>query len=437
MIPTKKERDSDLLSISTNDWVAEKANQLHLTTLLIIGFYAIGYTTIDYLDGNHREVWLDFLIIPCVFFALILYKLGYHFLSKMTTILTMTSIITVFSLITCQETAVLTFFIPIFIGILIIFQGKDKKWGYVFVGLCFIDLIFLLTTDFEPWGPNSASQSTIEIEWTLNTIGAAILAILEVAFILKINNSFQADLIDKSNKLNETNNILQATVKSREKMMSVLSHDLRSPLLVLSSSVDILSSEKESPEVKKMILGELKKRIHQTISFIDNMLLWARNQSESIKANIEEIPFSTIAEFLENYCKLLQHEKDITFIIDIPKEGSMYVDINILQAIFRNLISNAYKFTEVGGSIRISITKVNDFYRAEVEDTGKGLSAENISKLTNSESFSTLGTAREKGHGFGIQIVNDFIKAFDSELHIESTVDVGSRFYFFIKRLED
>lgn len=427
-------RNGDLneFTISTNDLLARKANQLHLTILLIIGIYAITYTILDYLDGNFRELWLDFLIIPCVFLALILFKMGYALISKLTTIVLMTTIISVFSLLTCQETAVLTFFIPIFIGILIIFQGKERFWGYIFVGINMLVLIFLLTTDIEPWGPNPASQSTIQTEWTLNTIGASFLAILEVIFILKINNSFQADLIEKSNTLNETNFTLQAAVKSREKMMSVLSHDMRSPLLVLLSSVEILSSEKESPEVKTMLLTELKKRIKHTITFIDNMLLWARNQSDSIKANKEEISLPIINEFLENYCRLLSHEKNIEFNIIVPLEGSIFVDINIIQAIFRNLISNAYKFTAEGGKINIAIAQANDFYKIQVEDTGKGISPENVQKLLHSESFSTLGTAREKGHGFGIQLVNDFIKAIGSELHIESTEGTGSRFYFFI-----
>jgi signal transduction histidine kinase len=427
-------RNGDLneFTISTNDLLARKANQLHLTILLIIGIYAITYTILDYLDGNFRELWLDFLIIPCVYIALILFKMGYALISKLTTIVLMTTIISVFSLLTCQETAVLTFFIPIFIGILIIFQGKERFWGYIFVGINMLVLIFLLTTDIEPWGPNPASQSTIQTEWTLNTIGASFLAILEVIFILKINNSFQADLIEKSNTLNETNFTLQAAVKSREKMMSVLSHDMRSPLLVLLSSVEILSSEKESPEVKTMLLTELKKRIKHTITFIDNMLLWARNQSDSIKANKEEISLPIINEFLENYCRLLSHEKNIEFNIIVPLEGSIFVDINIIQAIFRNLISNAYKFTAEGGKINIAIAQANDFYKIQVEDTGKGISPENVQKLLHSESFSTLGTAREKGHGFGIQLVNDFIKAIGSELHIESTEGTGSRFYFFI-----
>jgi len=427
-------RNGDLneFTISTNDLLARKANQLHLTILLIIGIYAITYTILDYLDGNFRELWLDFLIIPCVFLALILFKMGYALISKLTTIVLMTTIISVFSLLTCQETAVLTFFIPIFIGILIIFQGKERFWGYIFVGINMLVLIFLLTTDIEPWGPNPASQSTIQTEWTLNTIGASFLAILEVIFILKINNSFQADLIEKSNTLNETNFTLQAAVKSREKMMSVLSHDMRSPLLVLLSSVEILSSEKESPEVKTMLLTELKKRIKHTITFIDNMLLWARNQSDSIKANKEEISLPIINEFLENYCRLLSHEKNIEFNIIVPLEGSIFVDINIIQAIFRNLISNAYKFTAEGGKINITIAQANDFYKIQVEDTGKGISPENVQKLLHSESFSTLSTAREKGHGFGIQLVNDFIKAIGSELHIESTEGTGSRFYFFI-----
>lgn len=428
----KRNGDLNEFTISINDLLARKANQLHLTILLIIGIYAVSYTILDYLDGNFRELWLDFLIIPCVFLALILFKMGYALISKLTTIVLMTTIISVFSLLTCQETAVLTFFIPIFIGILIIFQGEERFWGYIFVGINMLVLVFLLTTDIEPWGPNPASQRTIQTEWTLNTIGASFLAILEVVFILKINNSFQANLIEKSNALNETNFTLQSAVKSREKMMSILSHDLRSPLLVLLSSVEILSSEKESQEVKNMLLNELKKRIKHTITFIDNMLLWARNQSDSIKANKEEISLPIINEFLENYCRLLSIEKNIEFKIIVPLEGHIQVDINIIQAIFRNLISNAYKFTGEGGKINITIVQANDFYKIQVEDTGKGISPENIQKLLQSESFSTLGTAREKGHGFGIQLVNDFIKAIGSELHIESVEGVGSRFYFFI-----
>ena len=322
--------------------------------------------------------------------------------------------------------------IPISIGSLIFFQGKEKKWGYVFVCICMLALLFLLTVDFHRWGANIASKSTIQIEWLLNTFGAVIFAIIQVAFILKINNSFQSDLIDKSNKLLETNNALQSTVKSREKMMSILSHDLRSPLLALISSLDILASEKESPEVKKIILSELKKRIKNTVSFIDNMLSWARNQSKSISVNNEEIAFKTIYEFIEYYCKLLQHEKRINFKIDITTNGYLNGDINILQAVFRNLISNAYKFTGKGGAIKISITSVNNLYKVQVEDTGKGLSPENIAKLIRSESFTMLGTAREEGHGFGMQLVNEFLMAIKSELHIESELGVGSRFYFFL-----
>lgn len=432
--PSKRERENNTANSSNfiNDTFIRLGNKLHLLTVATIGVLFVGFTIFDYLEGNDKELCLDLLIFPCLAIIIIPYKLGYTLLSKVITAFIMTIIVDLFSLISCNKSSVHFYFIPILINFLIIFQGKEKRWSYIFIAFGLVDLIFLLSTNYQPWGPNIVSNLTLQVETIVNTLGVTILTLLQVFYLFKINNSFQEDLIEKSNELNRTNHVLRLAIRSREKMMSLISHDLRSPIIAVQSSIEIISSERESPEMKETVLIALKKRIELTLSFIENILLWASNQNQQGKINAEEMQLATFIEYIKNYCTVFCHEKRINFNISGPTEGSIFTDSNMLQAIFRNLISNAYKFTETGGAISISITMANDFYKFQIEDNGKGINQKNLQKILSGETFTTAGTFNEKGNGFGIQLVNDFIQSIGSKLHIESAESAGSTFYFFM-----
>lgn len=424
-------KNSRNTSSESNDLLVLRGNQLHIIILWIVGFFGLGYALLDYFQGNYDQTLMNLTVTPIAIGCYWLFRKGFINASKIINLLGVTVIISIHSFIQTQATLVLAFFIPILLSILIVFQGRDKKTGYILTALVFIWMIFLLLSDATIEGHQELSKEELQVEWLINLSGSAVVTMIQVVFILILNRSMQNDLLEKTKILDQNNKLLQASLDTKDKLISIISHDIRGPVVMVNSGLSMIESASKLDGEDLAIFEELKKQSNSTVALINNLLVWTRSQTEQIKFKPQLINTNELKNIYSNFIEF-DNNKNINISLNIPDQIELLADSNMLETILRNLFSNAVKFTPKNGLIELGITKSNDAFEFYIQDNGIGMSAETINKLVNGNSFTTLGVDKEKGHGLGLQIVREFIAHHGSDLKIESEEGKGSKFYFSI-----
>lgn len=215
--------------------------------------------------------------------------------------------------------------------------------------------------------------------------------------------------------------------------ISILAHDLKSPFGALLGLTELLFgnvSQNDLAEIKSIanIINQSAKNI---FDLLEDMLKWSSIQLGKISFEPKELIFTEIADEVINILNNYAISKNITFINSLSDELHVFADRNMLNAVLRNLISNAIKFTNNDGLIEISATHSNSNLIISVSDNGVGITSEILSKLFDISHFqSTAGTAKEEGTGLGLLICKEFVEKHGGKIWVESEVGKGSIFYF-------
>lgn len=228
---------------------------------------------------------------------------------------------------------------------------------------------------------------------------------------------------------------LEETIESRDKLYSVIAHDLRSPLgslkMMNNAICMMVDKEKVGEEVYDMI-QMMNKTSEEIFLLLDNLLKWAKNRlnKQNIYKQLTDINV-IIDSTVEIYIPMAA-QKGITIIPQgLDKEMNGMVDIDMLKTIIRNLVSNAIKFSQAGGSIEISTRKDGDMVEVSVKDSGVGIKKEDQEKLLRPNThFTTYGTSNEKGSGLGLMLCKDFVELHGGKLWFESEEGKGTTFFF-------
>lgn len=240
------------------------------------------------------------------------------------------------------------------------------------------------------------------------------------------------DLKKAHDKISSQAEALRELNATKDKMFSVISHDLRAPLGGIKSMLDLIYEDNaEKKEISKKTLDSLKNAADQTYNLLENLLYWSRSQRGSLVNNPEKVNIYELV--LENIELLRTMSKNKNIEIRNEVDGDIYAwaDRNMIKTVLRNLIINAIKFTDEQGKVTISSTESNGKVEVEVADNGIGIQKSNLEKiLNNKEYYTTFGTKREKGSGLGLNLCIDFINRNDGELFIDSEYGKGSTFTF-------
>jgi signal transduction histidine kinase len=414
------------------DLIEEKGNQLHVALIYSVGAYAFVYFLINWFFNQMEQALITACVIPLVFITWLLYKRGYYYYSKLWNGIQINFTVLLLALTTGPETFVPAFYIPIIIGTLITLQGKERLTGYALSLLSISLMAFTLTTDIRIFEVSFSSVDSIRVERIANMIGVGIISALEVIHIVSVNNDVQVKLMDQTAKLDDRNSQMVAALYTRDKMMSMLSHDLRSPIASIHTGMELFETGTVDTEMQSKLYAQMKSRTGQTLALMDKLLLWSRSQTRTIIYREEPLAIAQIEQFAKSVCYLFSNEKLIHFThrFDVPAGSLVRGDRDMIEAIFRNLISNAIKFTKPGGEVSIIAQDAGRSWRFSVADNGKGMTREDVEKIVGGISFTTSGTDKEKGHGLGMQLVQDFIRKHNSALKIETVLNEGTTFSF-------
>lgn len=228
---------------------------------------------------------------------------------------------------------------------------------------------------------------------------------------------------------------LESTIESRDKLYSVIAHDLRSPLgslkMMNNAILMMIDRSQISEEVYEM-LQMMNKTSEDIFQLLDNLLKWAKNRlnKQSIykqQVEINSIISSTVEIFIP-----VAAQKNIKIVTEgLDEELTGFIDMDMVKTIVRNLLSNAIKFSYEGGTIFVTSGMDGNFLQISVKDSGKGIKKEDQGKLMKQDShFTSYGTSNEKGSGLGLMLCKDFVEQHGGKLWFESEEGKGTTFFF-------
>jgi PAS domain S-box-containing protein len=243
-----------------------------------------------------------------------------------------------------------------------------------------------------------------------------------------VTESKQAELA-----LKETGQRLLQLNADKDRFISILGHDLKNPFNNILGFSEILTNEIESlnKEEIKDIAKNINKSAQITNNLLEEILVWARTQQGKIPFKPQILSFRDICKIVLEILKPNADAKNISFNCSSEDHINVFADIDMLKTVLRNLVSNAIKFTNNGGAIKISAKQTHSEITISVSDNGIGITPDNLTKLFNiSEVITTKGTAKETGTGLGLLLCKEFVEKHGGRIWVKSTVDKGSTFYF-------
>lgn len=219
---------------------------------------------------------------------------------------------------------------------------------------------------------------------------------------------------------------------TKDKIFSVISHDLRGSVKQIPELLNLLDSGYMTFNEFKSLLPNLKEASKNLSSLTDNLLHWAKCQMKGIKAEKSNFNLTEVVDETLRLLKSHAHKKGLQLISNVDKRLSVFADKDMIRLLLRNLISNAVKFTPKNGLITVKSEVKKDLINISVIDTGVGLTKEEISRILGREFFTKYGTDGEKGSGLGLMLCKEFAELHGGKLIIDGTPGKGSAFTFTI-----
>lgn len=260
---------------------------------------------------------------------------------------------------------------------------------------------------------------------------------------LKVNNEHlheaneellkkQTVILMQADNLVETNRKLLVTNATKDKLFSIIAHDLKNPFSsILSFSEILLKKFHDLSEEKKLtFLGAIYESSLRVYDLLENLLQWARTQTGNIQYKPESFNLSEVIDINYNLIKDVLAEKEIAFRKDATVDTFVFADRNMINTVIRNLLGNAVKYTEKG-FISVGLTRNGEYAEIHINDSGTGMSEAKVKSLFETgEERSAMGTRNEKGSGLGLLVCKDFVEINKGRISVKSVTGKGTTITF-------
>ncbi len=427
---------SKVLNIGvTTSYTKIEAQKLRLVNLLAfvpLPLYLIS-TAYSFMFNYPRILYLNLFAAISMIVIFICNYLHKYTVAK-TVFLSATSIvILVYYKLMDNEVSMFYYFFPLILCFILFYKPKEEKnalfFTAFFMSICILLTLYLPASYFEPWPlPNYVHLFVSRV----NGIGCTILIIIYAYNIFK-TNAKQEQILIKSKELAE------AAAKAKTIFLSNMSHELRTPLNGIVGTANILNVE-DIKDVKHQVAVMKNLAVHM-MGLVNNVLDFSKIDSGKLELHNAPINVSKQMAKMHDLFYYQCKEKNINFFEKIDEKLSdviVYSDDLRLQQIFNNLISNAIKFTEKGDVVFYAtlIERNDDFINIlfNIVDNGIGIENEKLNLIFESFNQGDTATTRKYGGtGLGLSIASNLVRLFGSELHVNSTLDKGSDFFFSIK----
>lgn len=246
---------------------------------------------------------------------------------------------------------------------------------------------------------------------------------------IKKNND---EITEQSLVIAKQHEELQKINKLKDKIFSIISHDIRSPLVSLSGLLQLFDEEEISLEDLRKYTGLVQLGLNSVKSLMDNLLSWAQSQLDNEKDTKTDINVYEIIEEIFELFNEKAKKKNLTFKNHVDHSDMINGDKNVVSFIIRNLVANAVKFTPEGGVITIHNEYSNNYLKIFVKDTGTGMSAKTLGSLFKDTRVSLKGTSGEMGTGIGLMLCKELAEQNKGSIFVTSELGKGSVFSFTI-----
>lgn len=226
--------------------------------------------------------------------------------------------------------------------------------------------------------------------------------------------------------------LLEQSNAEKNKLMSIISHDLRSPLINIHGYLELLNSNELDEQQRPRFEKELLAATNNTMEMLGNLLHWSKSQMEGPQVNLQVLNLLDTIQTTLEMGKMQAQRKSILLSYDIDSSLLVAADTDMLQMVVRNLISNAIKFTPNGGSIYIDAQLSGNDYKLTIKDNGKGIDKDKQAGIFSIQSQPAFGTHNEKGVGLGLLLCKEYIERQGGSIAFESATGKGSSFYVFL-----
>jgi len=238
------------------------------------------------------------------------------------------------------------------------------------------------------------------------------------------------ELATQAVKLKTQNEQLEKHNNFKNKIFSIISHDLRTPFGSIKGVLDLVQSQPMTADEVQPIFKLLSKDVDVSMNMLNNLLVWSKAQLTETSIVIQPVNLQQLAEENMQLAASKAEEKNIRIINTVAPHAVALADKERLNFVLRNLVMNAIKFTFEGGEIELhAVQEAEDKIVLAVSDNGKGIAPRHLLKLFTNERFTTLGTAREKGTGLGLMLCQEFVESLQGKIMVKSEEGLGSTFY--------
>lgn len=250
----------------------------------------------------------------------------------------------------------------------------------------------------------------------------------------------QISLVAAKRIIIQQNEELKRTISNRDKMYSVIAHDLRSPMasirMVLNLAVSVVSPDTVGEEIYGL-LDKANRESEETHDLLDNLLKWTKSQTGRLNVVYQDMDLNEVVPgVVDIFITIAEMKKVKLQFIPNDDKFEVHADNDMIKTVIRNLISNAIKFSREDSSIEVFITRQDDFAKISIRDHGVGIAPERLDTLFHGGE-TTYGTGGEEGSGLGLQLCADFARKNGGDVMVESTLGEGSTFSCLIPLKKD
>lgn len=251
---------------------------------------------------------------------------------------------------------------------------------------------------------------------------------------LFIRVKHQISLIEAKRIILAQTEELRKTIMGRDKLYSVIAHDLRSPMgsikMVLNMLILNLPAETIGEEMYEL-LTMANQTTEDVFALLDNLLKWTKSQIGKLQVVNQDIDLVEVTEGVIEIFTMVAGLKKIKIKMQAPEELGVNADIDMIKTVVRNLLSNAIKFSNEDSEVYVKVEAVDGMAVVSVQDHGCGIDEDSQKKLLHTDThYSTFGTNNEEGSGLGLLLVQDFVRKNGGDLWFTSKKGEGSIFGF-------
>jgi PAS domain S-box-containing protein len=241
-------------------------------------------------------------------------------------------------------------------------------------------------------------------------------------------------------RLAGTNEELQELNRQKDKLFSVISHDLINTISGARGLYLMIFEDYENHSREEIFeyLTLLKKQADNTHELLENLLAWSKNQFQKVSVNLEKFHLADLADSVLNLLRSNAEDKGISLENQVSDTIAIYADENMVKTMLRNLVTNGIKFSQSGGKVVVRAKKTSDSIEISVIDDGVGIEEDALEKILNKKSnYTTPGTDGEKGSGLGLDLCIDFVEMHGGTMSVESEPGKGCVFTFTLPKYKE